>query len=106
MGDAIGPSLPKRSRKSPATKAEVEAVLKRVKFKTGSTILRQPMKAFYRRLVNIAGVADLASSTKLRKDAVECMVSTAQGALESAPSSKVLGKLLHTLQQLEASSDA
>eukprot|EP00439_Symbiodinium_sp_Y106_P062415 s1005_g9.t1 len=44
--------------------------------------------------------ADSAASIKAQ-EAVECVVSAAVCAVESAPSGKVLGKLFHSLQQLQ-----
>ncbi|CAE7543779.1 CLK1 [Symbiodinium sp. CCMP2456] len=91
----------KRRRTQPATKAEVEALLKRIRSKTKQEILRQPNKAYYRRLVSLANVGELPQTPALCKEAVECMVSAAVCAVESAPSGKVLGKLFHSLQQLQ-----
>ncbi|CAE7622223.1 unnamed protein product [Symbiodinium sp. KB8] len=91
----------KRRRTQPATKAEVEALLKRIRAKTKQEILRQPNKAYYRRLVSLANVGELPQTPALCKEAVECMVSAAVCAVESAPSGKVLGKLFHSLQQLQ-----
>jgi len=91
----------KRRRTQPATKAEVEALLKRIRAKTKQEILRQPNKAYYRRLVSLANVGELPQTPALCKEAVECVVSAAVCAVESAPSGKVLGKLFHSLQQLQ-----
>jgi len=80
----------KRRRTQPATKAEVEALLKRIRAKTKQEILRQPNKAYYRRLVSLANVGELPQTPALCKEAVECVVSAAVCAVESAPSGKEL----------------
>eukprot|EP00933_Yihiella_yeosuensis_P074640 TRINITY_DN83616_c0_g1_i1.p1 TRINITY_DN83616_c0_g1~~TRINITY_DN83616_c0_g1_i1.p1 ORF type:complete len:307 (-),score=94.48 TRINITY_DN83616_c0_g1_i1:142-1062(-) len=102
-----GPPPAKRAKKGkePASKAEVEALLKEIRGKAARSVVRQPMRSFYKKMLNFSSVADLPNNQSMCKEAVELVMNCGYCALEAKPSSKALTKLYNALLQLDRMKD-